>query len=171
MGAIVGVGVSAIVLVTLIAIVNKGGDGNREAADREAADRAPNPNVQDQQPAKPSVRDESTDASSPGEDNIPDRSAPVLRGKMIIAADALCKSARRLHADALRAKEAGDDDSYNELIKECRLKFKEIKIYFGLHTKWLEDAKRKNWTIPRTYDTLQRRMARYEKHEARLLPK
>ena len=163
MGAIVGISVSVIALVIVIAIFNKDDDANAKPTDH-----APNPIEQQQQPAQPSARVEPAAGSSTVEDNIPDRPAPEFTGKIIMTADGLCKRARVLYSDALRAQESGDSDGYNEFIKESRIKFEEIKRYLGLHTKWLEDAKQKGWPIPRTYKTLEKKLARYSKHEARL---
>lgn len=168
MGAIVGIGVSVIALVTVIAIFNKKNDDDANA---KSTDPAPTQEGQRQQPAEPPPRKETTDAKPPGGDDNPDRPAPKLTGKILIAADTLCKRARVLYSRALRAQEDGDSDGHNELIEQSRVKFEETRAYLELHTKWLEDAKQKDWPIPSTYKTLEKKLARYRKHEALLPPK
>lgn len=101
----------------------------------------------------------------------PDRPAPEVKGRVIQDADALFQKAKILFARAEIAEEEGRTEEHSELLADCRKSFAQLHDYLKIYTTWHADAKREGWPVPRTYRTLEKRVARYGKLEARLPPK
>jgi hypothetical protein len=158
-GGVIGlaVGVGALVLITVVA-------KNLLESRAEPVNGAGPPHGE----GTPSSGAGSPDRPAASTAPVPDRPAPELSGQVIILADALFQDAKSLHAAALRAKESGETQGYTQGIEDCRHKFTELDRLFEEFTSWLAEAKQKDWPIPRAYDTLERRQARYSELRDRL---
>lgn len=152
-GAILAVSVCAILVVIAVYLAKR--------LDRMAEAEA------NQSPAGTDKPADRREADAP-ESREPGRPAPKLEGSMIIQADALFREAKRLYAEALIAAENGKSDDYATLMDDCREKFKDLDAFFEFNTAWLVEAEENNWLIPKEYETLRRRTAKYGEFKERL---
>lgn len=98
----------------------------------------------------------------------PDRPSPELKGEMIIQADKLFRRARKAHNSALRAAEEELDKEHDDFIAECRDHLKILKGFLQDHQDWLTEAIEKEWPLPTSYRTLQKRLKKYGHLESAL---
>ena len=161
-GAIIVLGVIAALLVVAVILARR---FDREYQNR---DRTPSTEGADRESGRPATRDPS--GESDDAPRSPDRPAPEVTGKIVIAADGLFREAKLFHYKALQSEEAGNKDDYKSLLDDCRQKLRKIEFLLEDHTNWLAEAKQKNWEIPSSYNIIEKRIRKYAELEARLPP-
>ncbi len=159
-GVIIVLGVIAVLLLIVLTLAKRFGEETADTADDPATV------VEDGESGKPTARDPSSESND--EPRTRNRPAPELTADVIIAADAVFRDAKILHATALRAKDDGDSDEYTRLIRDCRVKFKRLDSLLSEYTSWLAEATQKNWELTTIYVILGRRVKKYERLEVQL---
>ncbi|MBL8750144.1 MAG: hypothetical protein JNK78_13345 [Planctomycetes bacterium] len=144
-------GIGLVVVIALIAMMNRGGNGSTQAGNATAAEQAAKPAAQPAAPARTPVKLEASKAGGP-----PKRPAPALTEATLQQARDLLATAKTLCNEGITARTAGDNTKARERQSLAKTKIDELKKLVAAASLWQEEAQLENWAQPAEYMTLEK---------------
>lgn len=144
-------GIGLVVVIALIVMMNRGGDGNAKAGNTPTAEQSAKPAAQPAAPAKTPVKLEAAKAGGPAK-----RPAPALTEATLQEARDLLAAAKGLCNEGITARTAGDNSKARERQSAAKTKIDELKKLVAAASLWQEEAQLENWAQPAEYMTLEK---------------